>query len=370
MKTEEMIRMSSENTSFLMKLIVNKRRYIYSAFRNCKNHELNALCFLALRSPVELVKLLKTNFETLEQFINTPNYRYYSIPKKRGGKRNIAAPDLALKKVQKTLNYYLQAYYLCIKPPTVYGFVIHPHYLPSQTNIVENARQHTRRRYLLNIDLLDFFTSISASRVKTCFMSDLFAFDEHLCNALTLLTTVHGILPTGSPTSPVISNFICMKLDQALAQFAAEHNMVYSRYADDLSFSSNLPIETNHILDIYSLIRENQFKVNDKKIRLRHSGQRQIVTGLTVNEKPNLSRTFLKQTRAMIYDLKKSGIEAAAANHFKQRLQVSEEVIHSFISRLEGYINFIGQVRGVTDPLYIRMNNEFQQVFDPGFNRY
>lgn len=359
----DLLKFSSDYRKQLIKSLSNAKSNAIPAIRNLPLHEKNALCFLAMRSPADLCRLLKTNFESVEYHINNPNYTHFSIPKKRGGKRNISAPFEDLKKVQKSLNYFLQGYYLCIKPSHVFGFVIHPHYLKGASNIVENARLHSGKRYLLNIDLLNFFPSISAARVKSVFMSDLFCFDESICNALTLLATYLGQLPTGSPTSPVISNLICINMDADLANFAKANDLVYSRYADDLSFSSNHPIHNDTVLDIYSIIQRNHFKVNDKKIRMRHSGQRMVVTGITVNEKVNVNRSFLKRVRAMIYDMKVSGVENAAKKHFNKELDNEGKLIKKFIGRLEGYINFIGQVRGRNERVYMRLNSDFQMEF-------
>jgi RNA-directed DNA polymerase len=367
MNLKELIKFSSDHREDLIKSLNNAKSNSITAIRNLPLHEKNALCFLAMRSPADLCRLLKSNFESVEYHINNPDYSHFSIPKKRGGKRNISAPFEDLKKVQKSLNYFLQAYYLCIKPSHVFGFVIHPHYLKGASNIVENARLHVGKRYLLNIDLLNFFPSISAARVKSVFMSDKFCFDEPMCIALTLLTTYLGELPTGSPTSPVISNLVCLRMDDELENFAKANDLVYSRYADDLSFSSVKPIYNVTVLDIYSIIQRNHFKVNDKKIRMRHSGQRMVVTGITVNEKVNVKRSFIKRVRAMIFDIKVSGIENAAKKHFNKELDTEGKLIKKYINRIEGYLNFIGQVRGRNERVYMRLNADFQKEFQPNY---
>jgi RNA-directed DNA polymerase len=154
-------------------------------------------------------------------------------------------------------------------------------------------------------------------------------------------------------------------MDAELENFAKVNDLVYSRYADDLSFSSDKPIHNDSVLDIYSIIQRNHFKVNDKKIRMRHSGQRMVVTGITVNEKVNVNRTLLKRVRAMIYDMKVSGVENAAKKHFNKELDNEGKLIKKFMYRLEGYINFIGQVRGRNERVYMRLNSDFQKEFQP-----
>src|SRR5690606_17442000 len=199
--------------------------------------------------------------------------------------------------------YFLQAYYLCIKPTAVFGFVINPHYLGHACHIAENAKMHTDKKHVLNIDLKDFFPNISASRVQSVFKSSYFNFDAPMATALTLLTTYQGKLPTGAPTSPVLSNFVCLKLDADLKNFCETKALQFTRYADDLTFSSHHQISTDTVLDLINLIKKNGFEINDKKLRLQSSNRKQVVTGLTVNQKVNVDRKLLKKVRAMLHDL-------------------------------------------------------------------
>ncbi len=325
--------------------------------KSLKPHQLNTLNLLSIESPFELCRLVKTPFYILEKLINEPVYKHYSIEKKKGGFREICAPAKRLKKTQRSLNYFLQAYYLWIKPNAVHGFVINPGYLNVYCNIAENARVHVGKKHVLNIDLKDFFPSISARRVKALFQSECFGFDEQMATALTLLATFEGKLPIGAPSSPVISNFICLQLDKELIEFCAANDLSFSRYADDLTFSSDSVIIQDEILDIINIIQKNNFKINGKKLYLRASNQRQVVTGLTVNEKVNIDRKLLKQIRAMIHDLHVNGLEVAAQKHFNIPFESSEAAQLKFFDRLSGYINFVGQIRGKEDLLFQKLTN-------------
>lgn len=220
----------------------------FSKIFQFSKHERSALWLHSIETPIELCRFLKTPFLTLSELINNPTYHHYTIKKKRGGERHIYAPDKNLKVVQKRFNYFLQAYYSCIKPSEVLGFVINPNIVGAHfCNIVENAQPHTGKKHLLNIDLKDFFPSIAASSVKAVFSSPYFNFSEQLATALTLLTTYEGKLPIGTPTSPVISNFVCMPLDADIRKYCLINNIQYTRYADDLTFSSDTIITS----DIY-----------------------------------------------------------------------------------------------------------------------
>ena len=320
-----------------------------------QKHKLNALALLSLESPIELCRFLKTAMIQLEEIINSPVYKHYTVKKKRGGERHIFAPEKQLKQVQKRLNYFLQAWYLWIKPAEVHGFVINPHYLGAHCNIVANAQVHTGKKHVLNIDLKDFFPSISAKRINDLFTSPYFNYNEQIATALTLLTTYEAKLPTGAPTSPVLSNFVCLTLDADLRIFCRENGLLFTRYADDLTFSSDTIISYDIILDIILLIKKNGFEINEKKLRVQSSNRKQTVTGLTVNEKVNVDRKLLKKIRAMLHDLTTNGIDAATQRHFNLKGVVEPKHRGRFIYRLEGYINFVGQVRGKDDAVYRRL---------------
>lgn len=355
----------------IAKTISKKQSFEYSPsyvpytpwFQGCNNHQKNVIKLLMVDTPLRLCRLFEKNVIEVQSLINNPTYISFKIPKKKGGTRTISAPVGQLKHVQKQLNYYLQAYYLYVKPKESHGFVIHPRSMHLDCNIVENAKMHANKKYVLNIDLKDFFPSITAFRVKEMFMTSQFGYSENIATALALLTTFEGKLPIGAPTSPVISNFICKQLDANLIDFALKSHLTYSRYADDLTFSSNSKIEQESILAIRELIVQNKFEVNEKKFRLQTSNRKQTVTGITVNEKVNVDRKMLKKIRAMLHDWSTNGILKATIGHFRyhnggldiDRLQMK------FMNRLEGLINFVGQVRGKKDPLVIRFRAAYNE---------
>lgn len=335
---------------------------IDSSIQKLDRHELDAAYFLALRTPLELSRFFDLPMLELEELINSPRYFKYKIPKKKGGEREISSPEAHLKIVQKQLNHFLQAYYYSIKPAHVHGFVTNQYPTEKTCNILANAQPHIGKKQVLTIDLKDFFPSISARRVKSLFSSNLFAFNEQLAVALTLLTTYEGKLPTGSPTSPVVSNFICLELDEAIGQLCAENKVNYSRYADDLSFSSDEVFTSTFIDAVKQLIHENNFEINPKKFRIKSANKRQTVTGLTVNDKVNVDRRFIKKTRAMLHDATSNGITIAAQRHFAANEATNSNIETFFLDRLNGYINFIGQIRGRENALFLKMKGEVEKL--------
>jgi len=310
----------------------------------------------------DLKVLLILKFNWLSPLINAPHYTEFLIRKKSGGVRKIEAPELLLRATQSRFNFYLQNYYHLVRPEGIYGFVINPNKKETFCNIVENAKLHVNKKYVLNLDLQDFFESIKAYRVKALFQSEYFRYPEQVATALALLVTYEGKLPTGAPTSPVISNFICLHLDEMLLAFCCDKDIQYSRYADDLTFSSNCEITKSHIQDLITIISSNHFTINPKKTRLNLNHRKQTVTGITVNNKVNVDRKTLKMVRAMLYDALQNGVSKAARKHFKLKNEMSKMSETYFLNRLDGYINFIGQVRGKEDTLVLKFKEDFKMI--------
>lgn len=310
----------------------------------------------------DLKILFKVHLRCIEKVINQPNYTCFSIPKKQGGNRSIQSPESDLKKIQMKLNFYLQQYYHWIRPNGIYGFVINPNKKEKICNIVENAKIHTNQKYVLNLDLKDFFPSIKAYRIKKLFLSDYFKFSDDVATALALLTTYEGKLPIGAPTSPVLSNFICLELDADLITFCNKNQINFSRYADDLTFSSNNEINDDIIKTISEIIKKNQFSINTKKTRLKSSNRKQTVTGLVVNKKVNVDRKTIKMVRAMLHDASTNGITIAAIKHLNLSRNATTRDVAYFLNRLDGYINFISQVIGDDDLLVLKFKSEFKNL--------
>ena len=313
----------------------------YSALSFCRSRHLNDFCAALGIKTDEVFKVL----------LNTHNnYREYQVPKKRGGFRQIEAPEKKLKWLQQKLNYVLQMVYHEMKPACVHGFIPRLNKYSEVNSIVSNANAHIGKRFVLNLDLADFFHSIDIWRVKQLFMSYPFYFSNDLASYIALLTTNNERLPMGAPTSPVISNLACFLLDRKLQSFCSEYALIYTRYADDLSFSSNSEISRAQIESIQMLIADEGFSVNKKKTRLFTQFGRQTVTGLKVNEKVNLDRTYIRSIRAMLHNWEKYGIEAAS-------LRSNNEFV--FLNMLKGKLNFLKMVRGDKDTVYDKLMTKF-----------
>ena len=190
-----------------------------------------------------------------------------------------------------------------------------------------------------------------------------------------------GTLPQGAPTSPTISNMICAKLDGELQRLSKEHHCLYSRYADDITLSTRrrqfpetltitksvaagIAVEPGILLR--QVIQNNGFEINLKKVRLQRSHQRQAVTGLTVNEYPNVSRKLIREIRATLHNCKTKGLPVAESDYNSKYVGGKHvkpgRSLPSLCSALKGKIEFLGMIRGKTDFQYIRFLKRLKDI--------
>lgn len=238
-------------------------------------------------------------------------YETFDIPKKQGGVRHIKAPIGNLKFIQKRLSAALQEYKKEINKHK--GIVLNlSHAFKKRKSIITNAKVHRNKRYVINFDLEDFFDSFHFGRVKGFFEKNKnFELPKNVALTIAQLTCYQGSLPQGAPTSPVITNLISQILDLRLLQIAQKYKLDYTRYADDLTFSTNnirfLDEKEKFYEDLEKEIKKAGFKLNYNKTRLQFKDSKQVVTGLVVNKKINIDRNFYKKTRAMAFALYKNG---------------------------------------------------------------
>ncbi|MDP0589183.1 MAG: reverse transcriptase domain-containing protein [Candidatus Endonucleobacter bathymodioli] len=195
----------------------------------------------------ELAKLIKVKSSaltyTLYKLDPATLYTTFTIPKKSGGERTILAPSARLKNIQKGLSKLLLD---CIdeinKAKQKEGEKYRPtlsHGFTRKGSIITNAMMHLDKKNVLNIDLADFFDSFNFGRVRGFFIKNKhFGLDPQIATVIAKIACYDNKLPQGSPCSPVITNLITHSLDIRLASLAKKHSSIYSRYADDLTFST------------------------------------------------------------------------------------------------------------------------------------
>lgn len=264
--------------------------------------------FMSMRVVGDLCSLIKESNLTLSLMAEKPRYRQYSIRKKDGSKRLIEDPDVRLKAVLRILNDHLQAVYYYLRPGAVHGFTISSTSDDTERNIVSNARAHMQSRYMLNLDLKDFFHQISQKSVVRILRAYLDQWDDSLVNLVAGLCCFKGRLPMGSPTSPVLSNFTMLELDHELMTLCKVYDVVYTRYADDLTFSAQEPISPVFKDLVSDAILQNGFEINSRKVRNYSIEDMKIVTGIIVTQNELcLPEEYMHQLRKEI-DLYRNSI--------------------------------------------------------------
>jgi RNA-directed DNA polymerase len=269
------------------------------------------------------------------------HYRKFYLPKKSGGKRLISAPMPRLKRVQYWILTHL------FNPLTIHpaanGFAI-------GRSIVTNAQEHTGKSLVVNIDVKDFFPSIHYKRVKGLLRR--LGYSEKIATLIALLCTEPAtegvemdgkkyfvqkgerVLPQGAPTSPAITNLLCFKMDKRLQGLAEKNHCAYTRYADDISFSTSEPgINAQQLVwRIKRVLSDEGFTMHPDKVRIMQKGARQEVTGIVVNKTMGVPREKLRQFRALLHQL---SLKDPAGLSWGQG---------NLASSITGYANFIKMV--------------------------
>lgn len=271
--------------------------------------------FCDIQSRNELADYLKVPRKKLTYilYVLTPEkcYHTFEIPKKSGGTRTINAPNSDLKYVQKMLANALYSYQRTYREDEGIQQKV-SNAFEKEKSIVTNAIIHRNKRYVLNIDLEDYFGSFHIGRVIGYFENNRhFRFPHEVSVTIAKIACYQGKLPQGSACSPIITNLICENLDIKLIRLAKKHRLDYTRYADDITFSTNCAdfVTTQEIFmgELIAAIKSAGFTINPKKTRLQYKDSQQKVTGLVVNQKVNVDQDYYRATRAMAYHQYKDG---------------------------------------------------------------
>ena len=298
-------------------------------------------------------------------------YRQFYIKKKSGGERMITAPR---NRSFKLLLHYVNELFSALYTPSDYamGFA-------EGRSVVTNAEKHKGQNYVFNIDLKDFFPSIDQARVWKRLQLKPFNFPGEIANVLAGLCamktdeedgTVRYVLPQGAPTSPIITNMICGTLDRRLAGLARRFGLTYTRYADDISFSSMhnvYQVDGEFRKELRRIIEGQHFTINDKKTRLQKRGSRQEVTGIVVSDKINVTKDYVRSIRNILYIWDRYGI-TAAQNKFIPRYMADKghlkKVVPDIVSVLSGKLMYLKMVKGEDDTVFLSLNSKFQGLVE------
>ena len=320
---------------------------------------------------------------------NYLHYRHHVIPKRNGGVREISSPRNMLKALQTVIARMLRDIY---EPSSaVTGFV------PGRS-VANNASKHVRKNYVYNSDLKDFFPSIDRKRVASALRRSPFCFGREAASLLSGICCAHAdlarsgndkkpedyfpmepaTLPQGAPSSPILSNIVCIRLDRRLAGLARRYEVTYSRYADDITFSSNHNVFRegySFLKEFRKIIADEGFSLNESKLRLQEKGQRQEVTGLIVNKKVNVCRKYIRSIGSILHIWERYGVDTAYACFLKHKLE--RKMLETgdlrtlyggtlfcphLVETIQGQLSYIGMIRGHDDPVWQRLSSRFLKL--------
>lgn len=320
----------------------------------------NAYDFQQCENINQLAQLLGIQKNELSLTIINPLYIHFTVPKKNGKLRYIEAPEFSLKKLQRKLNVFLQCFYYIYQSIASYGYIIKPRRSKTSKNIKTNAEVHLGSDYLINADFEDFFHQIRIDAVLKIFKSDYFNFDSASALALTKLCTYKDRLPMGAPTSPALSNIYTISLDSDLHNWALSKNIRFSRYVDDLSFSSKNKIGENEFEKIKEIALKHRLKFNETKTKIFNSTDIKTVTGLVINNSVDIEKAFYSELEKDIKRLK----------HTVEAIYISDRTnnvsfLKQFKQEIMGKINFIATIEGYNSTEYLNYQKQYDKALQP-----
>lgn len=276
-----------------------------------------------------------------------------------------------LKRIQQSLDSILTSVYEPKK--SVHGFT-------KSRGIVTNAESHVRKKFILNLDLEDFFGSINFGRVRGMFMAKPYSMPPSVATVLAQICCHENKLPQGAPTSPIISNMICSRLDKELHDTADRYGCIYTRYADDITIScsrASFPPSLAYVSNengirrvevgdkIKAIITNSGFRINDRKTRLLDRSQRQEVTGLTVNRFANIDRKYVRNLRALLHVWRRFGLVHAQKifeEKYDGKSRFPGKGSPPVVQVAYGRIQHVGAVRGWDDAVYRALRDRFNEL--------
>lgn len=251
-------------------------------------------------------------------------YRDFEILKKNGKKRPISEPLPSLKEIQ----HWILTNILYKRPVSPFAKAYKPN-----VSLIENLKFHKNQPKVFTLDLENFFPSITVESVEKVFFG--LGYTKAVSDLLSKLCTRDGTLPQGAPTSPYLSNLIFEEADAAISEYCIKQKIRYTRYADDLSFSGDF--DENELLDkVTEAIEKLKLKINASKTKLMTPDRRQTVTGIVVNDKPQVVFHKRNELRQAMYYIQKFGIDEH--REYKEINQAN------FLEHLLGKINFVLQI--------------------------
>ena len=312
-----------------------------------------------VKTIADLALFLSVNVQNLQTLKPEEHYLTFQIPKPgKVEKRTIETPKDPLKPILSRISDSLQWLYSQNKTDAAYGFIRSGRNDADKRNIFTNAQRHLGKKYLLNIDLDNFFYQVDLVNVTNLFNNcRMFSFDPDTEKMVTKLVTFHDRLPMGSPTSPPLSNFATIDLDQDLLAWAHRSGFVYTRYVDDLSFSSNLAISETHFSQITEILHSHRFLADPGKIKWFGKNDTKEVTGLIIGKKITVPDDFIRDFDKDLDNYRKVFVYAHAYpdHHVLDWIEKLGQVIR-------GRLSFLQMVYGREHPVYRKLKSAFEGI--------
>lgn len=263
----------------------------------------------------------RTNYLKRAARFTSYYYRKFSIRKSDGSPRTLVEPLPSLKEIQ---NWILESI-LSEIPVSKFAKAY-----VKKRSLIENVKYHKGKEAVLTLDIADFFTSVSFDKIEQIFLS--IGYSSNISNLLAKLTTYNESLPQGAPTSPYLSNLVLRDFDEIIAAYCIDRNVRYTRYADDLTFSGDFTCLDGVERIVQIELDKLELRLNPNKTKLRGRGERQMVTGITVNEKAQIPKFERNRIRIEVYYLEKFGL--------KSHLEMTDNQRGNYLHHLLGKINF------------------------------
>jgi RNA-directed DNA polymerase len=317
----------------------------------------------------DLAKLIQVDVKVLKAFAydrpDSKRYKTRPFIKRNGTVRLIAIPHSTLKMIQRRLLLELEKLYR----PHSRAFA----YIKGR-GIRANATTHLGRRHIFSVDIKDFFDQINFGRVRGRLMAAPYGLSNSIATTIARLTTFDNKLPFGGPTSPIISNMICSGLDADLGKLGRDTGSFYTRFADDMVFSTQKSRFAHQIAqlvdedgvgkiipgpDLDQIVTKHGFTLNPAKTRLKSRQDRQIVCGVMCNEKLNVRRELRREIRAILNAWQKYGTDKTQEFWVSKygRPQDSD-----FELSLRGKIEFMRHIRGKNDETVWKVVQKFNEL--------
>ena len=292
-----------------------------------KNHSREFLLSLNLTGKLKLTKEKQLSLLYGLSNHTEEHYQKIQIPKRNGAWRTLYVPDSLLKYVQKQILHKVLT-----QLPVSYCASAYK----KGCSLKENAAPHTGKSIVLKLDILDFFGNITYISVyQHAFPGELFP--PPVRTLLAHLCCYRDFLPQGAPTSPYISNLVLFPFDRYMERWCKNQNITYTRYCDDLTFSGSFEPEAV-IRKVSSFLLRMGFEINPKKMKICPQGQRQIITGIVVNEKTQVPKTYRRNLRQEIYYIEKFGLSEHLAHI---HLDLTPE---KYLEHLKGKLRYVLQI--------------------------